>query len=270
MRKQSAFIAAFLVGTGAVASVTAQTPSVAKGANEQKQSRYQIGVMERVLEGAVEHGVTVTRDRLQAVLPAEIQLISENARVRGFRLEGYGVFFDVLVPSFEGTMPWIFRTLNQNNLGLDNALRALKAHVDAVGDTQLEQALKRVELQVSPMTPRLSAARNAIGPAPAVSEQDPAADPADPILADPQEAYRAEVKQALMDAMLDHSSSLAIGDDEWLTVAARRNDDRPRLAPADSDAGTIVIRVQGIDLSAFLARHMSREEALKRIEVRVF
>ena len=59
--------------------------------------------MERVLEGAVEHGAKVTRDRLQAVVPAEM-LLSDNARVRGFRLEGYGVFFDVVVPMLEGSL----------------------------------------------------------------------------------------------------------------------------------------------------------------------
>ena len=225
--------------------------------------------MERVLEGAVEHGVSVTRDRLQAVLPAEIQLTSENARVRGFRLEGYGVFFDALVPSFEGTLPWIFRTLDRNDLGLESAFKALKAHIDAAGDTNLEQALKRIELQVSPMgvvPSRVSGARNATGSAASVRDQAPA----DPILVNPQEAFRAEVKQALMEAMLDHSSPLGIDPDEWLTVAARRNDDRPRLAPADSDAGTVVIRVRGNDLAAFLARRISRAEALKRIDVRVF
>ena len=47
-----------------------------------------------MLEGAVEHGATVIRDRLQALLPADM-LLTENARARGFRLEGYGVFFDV-------------------------------------------------------------------------------------------------------------------------------------------------------------------------------
>jgi hypothetical protein len=210
------------------------------------------------------------------VLPAEIQLISENAHVRGFRLEGYGVFFDVLVPSFEGTMPWIIRTLDQNDLGLESALKALKAYVDSAGDANLEQALKRIELQVSPMSlaaPRVAGARNVADSAsgPAVSDPPaPPVAPVDPILQDPQEAYRTEVTHAVMDAMLDHSSSLGIVDSEWLTVAERRNDDRPRLAPADSDAGTVVIRVKGEDLSAFLARQISREEALKRIEVRVF
>src|SRR5436190_23792845 len=83
----------------AAAPAAAQTPS--RAAAEQ---RYQIGQMERVLEGAVEHGLTVTRDRVQtlAQAPAEL-LVSENAHARGFRLEGYGIFFDVVVPSFETT-----------------------------------------------------------------------------------------------------------------------------------------------------------------------
>src|SRR5207244_3500061 len=63
-----------------------------------KESRYQIGQIERLLEGAVEHGATVIRDRLQAMMPADM-LLTENARARGFRLDGYGVFFDVEVPS---------------------------------------------------------------------------------------------------------------------------------------------------------------------------
>ena len=64
--------------------------------------------------------------------------------------------------------------------------------------------------------------------------------------------------RALMDALLDHSSSLAIDPTEWLTIAARRNDERPRLAPADSDAQTFFIRLRGSDLAAFLARQISK------------
>lgn len=249
------------------------TPAATKA---QKQSRYQIGVMERVLEGAVEHAVTMTRDRLQALLPAEMQLLSENARVRGFRLDGYGLFFDVAVPSFEGTVPWIVRTLDQNALGVDSALKALKTHLEAEGDPNLQQALRRIELQVSPLAVSRTVPARQVGRDPAgsvsaaVVPDVPADRAADPILADPTEAYRGEVKQALMEAMLDHASSLGIGSGESLTVAARRNDDRPRLAPADSDAGTIIIRVQGSDLAAYLARQIPREEAFKRIEVRVF
>src|SRR5258707_7779856 len=105
----SAVTAALAVGLIG-ASAMAQTNTAASRASvEQKQSRYQIGVMERVLEGAVEHGVTMTPDRLQAAVPAEMQFMMDNARVRGFRLEGYGLFFDVVVPSFEGSVAWAVR-----------------------------------------------------------------------------------------------------------------------------------------------------------------
>mgnify|MGYP003337012203 CR=1 FL=1 len=56
-----------------------------------------------------------------------------------------------------------------------------------------------------------------------------------------------------------------------LIVAARRVEERgPRLAAGDTDARTMVIRVKGADLADFLARRISREEALQRVEVRLF
>jgi hypothetical protein len=257
----------------AAAVPAAAQPAAARAATEQ---RYQIGQMERVLEGAVEHGVTVTRDRVQALaqVPADL-LVSDNAHARGFRLEGYGVFFDVVVPSFDATLTWSLRTLDQNDLGLDSALRTLQSHIKTSGDPNLEQALKRLELQVNPAVlarismPDVAGARNVTGSAASAPGDKPASTD-DPILTDPNEAYRTEVIQALKDAMLAHSGSLGIGPNEWLTIAAKGNDDRPRLAPADSDARTRIIRLRGSDLAEFLAGKITREEALQRIEVRVF
>jgi hypothetical protein len=267
------FATIIVAGTlgAAVPAMAQQAPS--RAAAEQ---RYQIGQMERVLEGAVEHGVTIIRDRVQALaqMPADM-LVSDNAHARGFRLDGYGVFFDVVVPSFDTTLTWSLRTLDQNDLGLDSALRTLQTHVKGEGDPNLEQALKRLELQVSPAVlarmavPETRGARNATGSASAAADGKPA-DAADPILTDPNEAYRTEVLQALKDAMLAHSSSLGIAANEWLTIAAKGNDDRPRLAPADSGSSTRIIRLRGLDLAEFLAGRITREEALQRIEVRVF
>jgi hypothetical protein len=262
-----------LTGTVAAAAVPASAQTArARAVTEQ---RYQIGQMERVLEGAVEHGLAITRDRVQtlAQAPADL-LVSENAHARGFRLEGYGVFFDVVVPSFETTWTWSLRTLDQNDLGLQSALRILQSHVKTEGDPDLEQALKRLELQVGPAVlagssaPVERGARNATGSAAAADNQAPAV--SDPIMNDPNEAYRTEVLAALKDAMLAHSSSLGIGPNEWLTVAAKGNDDRPRLAPADSGSGTRMIRLRGLDLAEFLAGRITREEALKRIEELMF
>lgn len=294
-----------LAGAPAIAQTTqagqatqsGQPTQTAQAARAEAQSRYQIGQMERVLEGAVEHGAALTRDRLKAVLPPGDTLMSgENARVRGFRLDGYGVFFDVAVPPFETetTLAWSVRTLDQNDLGLDSAMRQLQAYVKNSGDTNLEQALRRVELQVTPTLGRplvdagqagqagqspqgqsapvgvngIVDARTVTGSTQAVKDAPSA--PNDPILSDPNEAYRTEVVQALKDAMLDHSASLDISANEWLTIAARGITDRPRLAPADSDDSTRILRLHGSDLAAYLARQITREEADQRIEVRVF
>jgi hypothetical protein len=272
------------------APAAAQGVSPARADAQQKQSRYQIGQMERVLEGAVEHGATMMRDRMQAVLPpAQTQwLIQENAHARGFRLEGYGLFFDVIVPSLDGSWTWSLRTLDQNDLGLQSALTVLKTRINPT-DIDMQQALKRIELQVAPgpavlagltaPTPSQDDARNATGAPAGVADQaaqvpaaqaPAAAAPADPILDDPNEAYREEVILALVDAMLDHSSPLGIGPGEWLTVAARRNEERPRLAPADSGAQSVVIRASGADLAAFRAGQLSREDVIKRVDRRVF
>jgi hypothetical protein len=120
----------------------------ARNQQQVREARYQIGQMERLLEGAVEHGATAMRDRLQAVMPADM-LLTDNARARGFRLDGYGVFFDVEVPDLGGSLAWSLRTLDQNDLGLDAALQTLRQA--AGNDVNLQQALKRVELQMSPM-----------------------------------------------------------------------------------------------------------------------
>ncbi len=239
-----------------------------------REARYQIAQMERVLEGAAEHGATIIRERLQALAPSDM-LLTENARARGFRLDGYGVFFDVGVPSLAGSvLAWSFRALDQNNLGIESALRTVRSFIEAAsgGDANLQQALKRIELQVAPpvlVTDQLAPAQaRPAGVTPTTAASRSAA--SDPVITDPDEAYRTEVRDALVGAMLEHSRGLNIAAGEWLTVAARRNDDRPRLAPADTEARTMVIRIAGSDLSAFLAGQISREEARKRIDVRLF
>jgi hypothetical protein len=279
-------VIAGIVAAGPVPA-SAQTPRESPEARLQRQQeaaqarraaeqRYQIGQMERLLEGAVEHGVTVIRDHLHAL--AQVQpdtLVSDNAHARGFRLEGYGIFFDVVVPSFETSWTIALRTLDQTDLGLESAIRRLQSHIQTSGDPDLVQALKRLELQVNPSlvtrasAPAAAGARTVTAAAASVPG-DPPPPAEDPILADPNEAYRTEVTQALKDAMLSHSSSLGIAPTEWLTIAAKGNDDRPRLAPADSDARTRILRMRGSDLAEFLAGRITREEALKRIEVRVF
>jgi hypothetical protein len=262
----------------AAAPLAAQTPASPRPSAEQREQRYQITTMEKVLEGAVEHGAKVTRDRLQAFVQADM-LLSDNARARGYRLEGYGLFFDVAVPMLGGSLTWSFRTLDQNDLGLESALTALRTLVQKTGDTNLEQALTRIELQVAPMSltagmpaaqaPATPGARNLTG-AVAATAADPAPPSPDPILDDPEEAYRTEVRDALMNAMVDHGAALRIAASELLTIAARGSDDRSVLGPLNNDAQTTMISVRGSDLTAYLSGQISWDEVRQRLTVRVF
>lgn len=267
-------LSTMVVLAGVAGAAGAQDTGRAEAARSQQQvreARYQIGQMERLLEGAVEHGATAMRDRLQAVMPADM-LLTESARARGFRLEGYGVFFDVEVPDLGGTLAWSLRTLDQNDLGLDAALRTLRQA--AGNDVNLQQALKRVELQMPvtlPSAPATGAtAVQASGSAP-VPAAAPAARPvgADAVLTNPDEAYRTEIREALIDAMLEHSRGLSVGANERLTVAARRSDDRPRFG-IDTDSRTVVLSIRGSDLTSFLGGQLTAQEARSRVEVRVF
>jgi hypothetical protein len=234
--------------------------------------RYQIGLMEGILQRAAEHGAKVTRDRARMVIPGDM-LLSDEVHVRGFRLDGYGVFFDIDMPDLQGTMPWIVRTLDQNDLGLDNAIRSMRALAEASGNPNDRQALQRIEMQLSPGLPSSSARPMQVGAqsiTPSSAASTPQVDPNDPILRDPQGVYRTEVTDALIEAILDHSNGLRLEPNERLTVAARGRESLPSLSPADTDSPTILISVRGEDLIAMLGRQVSREEARARIVIKVF
>lgn len=292
-----------------VLGLSLASPALAQSATpaDANQLHYQIDMMERVLETAVAHGASLFRDRLQAVVPdapAELLFI-DTPRVRGFKLDPYGVFFDVGVPSLNATLTWSLRTLEPNDLSVQSALTTLRNGIDP-SDAELQQALQRVAVRVSgPLTaapasapdpahtvaPTLPNTRRggkvdrsvaatslplAAGNATAAAGQVPAqpqssadAQP-DAVLENPNDAYRTEIVRALADAMLDYSGGLPVGDNEWLTIAARGVYDRPVATPADNDARTIMIRVRGSDLAAFRARQISRDEVMNRIERRVF
>jgi hypothetical protein len=253
-----------------------------------KESRYQIGQIERLLEGAVEHGAGMIRDRLVAIMPADVtptdMLLTENARARGFRLEGYGVFFDVEVPSLVGTLPWSFRTLDQNDLGVDNALQTIRAFIQSNGakDPALRQALESLQLRLVPPsgTSNLTTAppeartvsTQSAPPAQTsqVAQATRAQAPADQILANPNEAYRAAIRSSLVEAMLEHTRGLNLGPNEWLTVAARGSDDQLRVASSGTEGQTNILSIRGSDLAAFLAGQITLEEAQKRVDIRVF
>ena len=88
------WLVAVVVVAGMAAGADAQVPADSDGP-EAVRARQKIFMMEGVLERAVQLGVDNLRRRVGAVIPDDSLLQGGVPVVRGFRLEGYGLFFDV-------------------------------------------------------------------------------------------------------------------------------------------------------------------------------
>jgi len=266
------------VAAGIAGAAVAQTPDAANA--RQTRVRQQIFVMEGVLERAVQLGVDNLRRRLRTVMPDDALLQGGAPQVRGFRLEGYGVFFDVEVPAVRRSFAWSMRTMNEAGLALARDLAQMRAaFMQAIGDprmrTEFDRMLQRIQRQVAPPVPpaapvppgRVTAAQNQPVAVPAPPAPDAVTPPqADAtLITDPGEVYTQEVKAALVDAMIENSGALALGADEWLAVAARDTARANVLVPGDRDAVTLILRLKGSDLAAFRAGRLTLEQVRARV-----
>ena len=243
------------VVTTAVAAVVlsapaarAQTPKSAEA--DQIRQRQRISLMEGVLERAVANGADNLLRQVKHVMP-DVPMLTGAPEVRGFRLDGYGVFFDVEVPALRLPLAWTLRYVaDGNRLAVNSALAQMRAMV-------LEQPAperERMEVLIRQMEQRNMAA-------PPSSQVDPA------VVRDPNEAYTRAVKEALVDAMLESSGPLNLGADEWLTVAARDNVPNDPLVPGDStDLRSVIFKIRGSDLAAFRAGQITLDEARTRVK----
>ena len=249
---------------------------------DQVRARQKVSLMESVLESAVANGADSLMRAVRAVMPPDALMLTGAPSARGFLLQGYGLFFDVEVPAFRRTIAWTLRQMvDDNGLGAAAAVNQLKAYIATVQDPRqraaLDRALRRLELQVGPVGPVQQPDASArSGGATTVSTQValPAAPPpqVDPgLIDDPNAAYTREVSAAIVDAMIENSGPLPVGDNEWLTVAARDNIRPDRLVPGDtSNISSIVFRIKGSDLAAFRSGRMTLDEARQHVEVKQF
>ena len=245
-----------VVTTAAVAAVTlwaaaagAQAPPKAAELEQIKQ-RQRISLMEGVLERAVANGADNLLRQVKHLMP-DVPMLTGAPAVRGFRLDGYGVFFDVEVPALRLPLAWTLRyVVDGNRLAVNAALAQLRAMVLQ----QPPQERARLEVMVRQMEERNM-------PAAPSSQVDPA------VVRDPNEAYTRAVKEALVDAMLESSGPLNLGPEEWLTVAARDNVPNDPLVPGDStDLKSVIFRVKGSDLAAFRTGQITLDQARSRVK----
>jgi len=278
MKTLTTGIALVLVATAASAQ-SARTVD-----DETVKARQKISMMEAVLERAVANGADNMLRQVREVMP-EAPRLTGQPQARGFRLDGFGVFFDVDVPALSIPISWTLRYMvDQNGISASAALADLSAMVRNVRDAnerqRLQMAIQRLELQVGPAPRALARSTTGDARASTVSAQTiqpqpatpPPAAPVDPgVVDDPNEAFTREVKSALIEAMLESSGPMNLGTDEWLAVAARDNIRPDRLVPTDAtDLHTLMFRVKGSDLAAFHAGRITLQEAKKRVDVKEY
>ena len=182
----------------------------------QQQARQQIAAFESALEVAVRYGTQMLNQRLQASNTDNMVMLAGLTRARGFRLDDYGVVFDVEFPSMRRSMVWSMQELERSN-----PRKAVRAAQEA----------------------------------PSIR---------------PREIYQTEIANALVNAILDYQSSVGLGANEWLTVAARESvlDRRPVPGDPNDAAITVILRIKGSDLHALHDRTLTREEGRKRVDVK--
>lgn len=254
--------------------------------------RRDIGMMERVLTQALQQGAQDLAQQLKVREPNSA-FVTGTGRARGFILDGYGIFFDVDVPGMRQSVVWSAQMLELEqqrqsaeqfllNSSPNHPLRKVAAanlrqiarmmgtppeavQIPPTADSQMAERGRVEALTVADavaataaLAPSALASQGALAPVQQVQQ-----------LRDPNELYTESVKHALIDAMLRYSAFLKIADNEWLTVAAS-DSDGPQIPGQIDDASRIVIRIKGADLSAFQANKLTREEVMKRVDVKEF
>lgn len=305
--KATCFVAAAVMMCGAGASAqgaasqqsTTQAPAASSRpapAPAFDPRRDDIRTMEMLLTTALQKGAQDLARMLRVSEPNSA-FVTATGRARGFVLEGYGLFFDVDVPNMKYSVVWSAQMLQlaQDRERWQQALASgrLDEPQRRIAETQLRQTEKLMAAaqKGAVLIPNPNANTAQVPPPGGVSAAVDASDnsrltqvpvlPAgqgsavvlpevlpQPEVRDPNELYTESVKNALIDAMLRLTGFLKISDNEWLTVAAS-DSTGPQVGQLD-DTSRIVIRVKGSDLAAFHAGKLTREEVMKRVEVREF
>jgi hypothetical protein len=270
------------------AAATAAAPARPTPASEERLR--EVKFMEDVLVSAVRAGAQDLAVRIRQADPNSLIQVS-TPHARGIALDGYGVVFDVDVPLMNLSIVTTLRQSVVNDLrGQISEIQqylARSTNPDEQTRLQFQMRMLTAELQAMAPTPDQRAlvdtaldARMAKGLAPVASQPVPgtvsAASTTDPVSAlppapietrDTNELYSDAVKRALIDTMLNHSAALHLGDDEWLTVAARDNSG-PSLPGALDGKSGVILRLKGSDLTAYQRSQLTREEVIKRLEIR--
>ncbi len=174
------------------------------------------------------------------------------------------------------SLMWTARMLDQGDRDDDGALEDFKRSASTISDPaarrQVLEAVAQFERQRTP------------GPAADTLEQPPGATRVKTtgvpvrspsggnaaMLEDPGQIYTYEVKDALVNAMIDYGTPIPLAPDDYLTVAARDQEGMHLQASDPYEVSTIFLRVKGADLTAYRSGQIDLAEVRRRVEVREY
>jgi len=265
-----------LIGAGVIALMAAGGASAQVRPDEAEQIRVRqnLATMEIVLQHAISNGAENIYAKLRSVIPDRPRL--GQSRISGFTLLGYGVVFHVDVPMIQ--LPVLYEVFVRDALAREAQYRNASLRVQQLRTqlsgmppgperNQVLELVSQLEQQLS--AGNLRQGEGVRGGANAASLIPVGATVDQKVVEDPESAYTREVKDALVEAMLENSQALGIKPDERLTIVARDGAPPNPQFPGDAvDASTWVMRVKGSVLAAYRAGTLTKEEARKQVEVR--
>ncbi|MEO7191235.1 MAG: hypothetical protein ABI051_09280 [Vicinamibacterales bacterium] len=203
--------------------MAAQAPAPANPAKSQTF------IYEMALRGAVELAGQKLAQQASVLVP-EVTLTTEQAIVRGIKLDGYGFFFDVQAPNIQSAII-VWEMVKDN--------RRMPPSSQTVNNG------------------RTAAAGGAVAPDPMYTA---------PAGFDADAAYTKYTREALLDALLDSSAVLPLGAEERLTIAASGIDEpNPNPLYRFSNSRKLVLTIKGADLQDWRQGKLTREQAKERI-----
>ena len=252
-----------------VLTAAGAAPAAAQGAGASAAARAagdealtaQIRVLERALSRAVASSARGVEQQMPPWTPG-LMPFAGSVQVRGFRLAGYGVFFDVECPVLRQSILWSLEMM-------DADLRMMRRSLERLGETGGFDGLLRgfaadagTTVAFAPggaSAPDDRRQRTAAGDAPAAGPAPPAA-PAPDLHA----VYREALRGMLIETLLRHGGGLGalLDRGDWLTAVAR---DARGLPGRDT-----TVRIKAGDVAALHAGALSLDEARARVDASSF
>jgi len=216
-----------------VAAVTAPVAAQQQAAEAPDPAKSQVLMFEMGLRKAVDAGGQRLAQRALQVVPGVVLAPDDEPVVRGVPVPEYGFFFDVQIPNI-----------------LQSGLRLF----EMVRGTPPGGGAGPVRTTAGNGEQRTAATGGLVTPDPMASS-----------VFDPDQEYTNYVREALIDAMLDNSGLLPLGDKDWLMLSASGFDQPTGNPLYRMDSRKLILRIKGSDLALWHQGKISRDEAKRRI-----